>query len=364
MRFFAYLVVITSAFHPFIARGAETAAARIWCLSLRFQQGTDSFGDTLDLSTTGAPPNGELAPYNGPTYISGFSLDSSGFPIYGTMYLNLPPYSDVNSNRFNDFFESALGVGATTSGTYTAGAEHGTVTATWSRPAGSKDGTCVLHMVDSTFGDLGEFRSAFELIEYAGPLLYTPGTNTVSGSVNLVKTGDPTSQLQGPVQFVKVATNRFNQLILQPGTWTNNAAQMLTYTNDLYRRDLPWTTNYYGLVEFADGDPNTPAPDYLAWVLSINDSNDSDHDGVPDFSDDPQTATTPSVPSLALTLGSTNLLLSVSGDLGRLLDLQQTLSLPPTNWQTVLSVTLTNNPQVFSVPFPPASAAFWRLLAH
>jgi hypothetical protein len=241
---------------------------------------------------------------------------------------------------------------------------NGTVTATWQRGAGSPTGTCALHLVDNIYGDLGIFNDVFELLEYTSPVLFTTGSNTVSGSINLVQTGDPTSYIQGPFQFVKVSTNRFNRLILQPGTWTNSLGQLLSFTNNLFRRDLPWTTNYYGLVQFADGDPNTPAPDYLNWVWSIDDTNDANHNGIPDFSDDPQTAPPPRAPVLALILNSTNLVLSVSGTVGHLHDLQQALSLPSTNWQTVVSVTLTNDPQLVSVPYLPVPAAFWRALAH
>jgi hypothetical protein len=363
MRFLACLLVIASASHPFIARSAETAAARFWCLSLRFQQGAFS-GETLDFSTISGTPNGELAPYDGLTYITAFFLNAFGTTINGTMYLDLPPVADVNGNGFNDFFESALGVRATTSGTYSTAIGNGTVTATWQRAAGSQNGSCILDLVDNMAGDLGSFTHVFQLIEYTGPLLFTPGSNTVAGRINLVQTGDPTSKIQGPVQFVKVSTNRFNLLTLQPGAWTNSAAQFLTYTNDLFRRDQPWTTNYYGIVQFDDGDPNTPAPDYLVWVLSIDDSNDANHNGIPDFSDDPQTAPAPRAPLVASSWTSTNLLFSISGDVGHLHDLQQTLSLPATNWQTVLSVTLTNDPQIISLPYPPAPAAFWRVQAH
>src|SRR5579862_4947324 len=170
MKFFTFVVVIASIFHPLISRPAETASARIWCLSLRFQEGTDSFGDTLDLSTISSTANGELAPYNGQTYISGFTLDISGLPINGTMQLNLPPVVDVNGNGFNDFFESAIGVSATTTGTYTAGPDNGTITATWQRAAGAAIGSCSLHLVDNTYGDLGSFNHVFSLLEYIGPL--------------------------------------------------------------------------------------------------------------------------------------------------------------------------------------------------
>ena len=365
MNFFACLMAMVWALYPFATRSAETASGRIWCLSLQFQEGTDSFGDTLDLSTTGDPPNGELAPYNGLTYISGFSLDISGQPITGTMQFNLPPFMDVNSNGFNDFFESALGVGTSSSGTYTTAIGNGTITATWQRAATSASGTCSLHLVDSIFGDLGSFNHVFELLEYTGPLLYTPGSNVVTGSLNLVQTGDPTGQMQGPFEFVKVQTNRFNLLILQAGSWTNSATQSLTYTNELFSRAPPWTTNYFGLVQFADGNPSTPAPDYLVWALSIDDTNDANHNGIPDFSDDPAAgAPPPPAPVLALSWGSSNLLVSISGAIGHLHELQQAPSLPATNWQTVVSVTLTNSPQVISLPYPATTTAFWRAVAH
>ncbi|HLH56127.1 MAG TPA: hypothetical protein VKY92_21175 [Verrucomicrobiae bacterium] len=364
MRLLILTLLVACSFHGSTALSAETAQGRVWCLSLKFQQGSDSFGDTLDLSTISGTPNGELEPYNNLTYISGFTLDISGMPIFGTMQLNLPPFQDTDGDGFNDFFESAVGVSATTSGSYTAGPETGSVTATWQRGAGTSDGSCALHLVDSTFGDLGTFNHIFSILEYTGAVLYVSGSNSVSGTVNLFKTGDTNSQLAGPYQFVKVSTNHFNRLILQPGFWTNESALPLSFTNDLYRRDLPWTTNYWGLLEFSDGDPSTAAPDYLAWLWSIDDTNDSNHNGIPDFSDDPQTVLPPSTPQLSFTWTSSNVVISVSGSIGHVHDFQQALSLPSTNWQTILSVTLTNNQQRITLTNTQSPVSFWRAVAH
>lgn len=44
-------------------------------------------------------------------------------------------------------------------------------------------------------------------------------------------------------------------------------------------------------------------------------------------------------------------------------EVQQTASLPATNWQTVVSLTLTNDPQVVPLPFPVGTPWFWRVLA-
>jgi hypothetical protein len=185
--------------------------------------------------------------------------------------------------------------------------------------------------------------------------------------VNLTQTDNAGYQMQGPVKFVKTATNRFNELTLQSGNWTNESLQTLTFGNDLYSRDSTWPTNYYGYVDFYD--PANPAAyyPYGTWILSIDDLNDANHNGVPDFSDDPQVAP-PRSPKLTLRRDTANLWLTISGDVGRVHQIQESLTLPSsrtaTNWQTVLSVTLTNSSQVVSLPLPLTKARFWQVRAQ
>src|SRR5258708_5589964 len=109
-------------------------------------------------------------------------------------------------------------------------------------------------------------------------------------------------------------------------------------------------------MNFTDGDLTTPAPDYLAWILSIDDANDSNHNGIPDFSDDPVVRQV----RLALSLTATNLQVSLSGAAGTVCQVQQSPALPAASWQTVQTITLTNDPQVVSVPLPSTATAFWR----
>src|SRR5437016_13670211 len=78
------LIVLLAGFllAPLMLPGAETAQARLYCLSLRFQQGKDEFGlSHLDLSTLGLDsPNGELAPtlsLTSPDHFSGFRLSDA-----------------------------------------------------------------------------------------------------------------------------------------------------------------------------------------------------------------------------------------------------------------------------------------------
>jgi hypothetical protein len=345
-RFFILLTVgwfLASA----VSQGAETAQARLFCYSLRFQQGT-TFGGTLNLSSTGGSPyNGELLPTfgdsSGNPWGSYFFIYYGGYGnIPGTIYVNLPAVTDANNNGFDDFFEVSRGVSTTsTSGSESTGLSSGSVTATWSRSAGSANGTCQLHFIDDTYGDLGTYSCPFTLLEYTGPLTYTPGSNTVPASVNLTQTGNAANTLRGPITFVKIPTDRFNTLTNQAGAWTN----------------------YAGYVFFADGDRTTAGADYQLWVFSIDDTNDANANGIPDFSDDPAAVTPPHAPHISLVLGTTNLLLTINGDLNHTNQIQQIGALGSTNWQTIQSFWQTNASQTFSLPLPTGSPKYWRVVA-
>ena len=67
-------------------------------------------------------------------------------------------------------------------------------------------------------------------------------------------------------------------------------------------------------------------------MLSIDDTNDANANGIPDFSDDPASVTPPRAPHLSLALGSTNLLLTISGSVGHTNQIQTVGSLTSTNW--------------------------------
>ncbi|HEV2327891.1 MAG TPA: hypothetical protein VGY56_03775 [Verrucomicrobiae bacterium] len=98
-------------------------------------------------------------------------------------------------------------------------------------------------------------------------------------------------------------------------------------------------------------------------MLSIDDTNDANANGIPDFSDNPAVAL-PRVPHLSLARGPTNLLLTVSGSVSHTNQIQQIGSLSSTNWQTTLSFLLTNDPQMVSLPLPAGTPKFWRVVAQ
>ncbi len=343
---------------------AQTARATLFCWSFRFHQGETSFGDsTLNLGTLPGAPNGELAPSaSAYTHQSGFVVDWMGFPMNGQIYVNLPPFADANGNGFDDSFEVSQAASGSSTGEYTTVLGGGMVSATWSRGAGSKDGTCWLRLVDNAIGDLGTFQHPFEVLEYTGSLTYTPGSNSVSGILSVTNAAD---QLLGTLSFTKSITNPYNRLTLQTAPLTNLAQQAFSlFSSSVFNRDASLGTNYYGGLEFNDGDLNTVGEDYFSWELSIDDLNDGDHDGIPDFSDDPAAIAPPRQPGLALAPGPTQLLLTISGDVGRLHRILETTNLAAGNWLTNLSLTLTNDPQIVSLPLPSGPLKFWRVTAE
>jgi hypothetical protein len=368
MKQIATLLVVGACFFPLIAFGTESAHAKTWCLSLRFYHGSGQSGRySLDLSTLESGVNSELTPIGGSPDHGAYLVikdDLWGGQYWGSIYLNVPNTGDADGDGFNDFFEVSRPVSATSSGSYSISdlGHSGTVQANWTRDADSHLGTCVL-----TLNTFDVFTLMFEVMEYTGPLTYTPGATTVNCSLSLAQTDYSWFQMGGSAQFVKVATDRFNQLTLQQGTWTNESLQTLTFDYDAYYRDTILLTNYYGYLDFYDpANPSAYYP-YGTWMLSIDDTNDVNHNGIPDFSDDPPSVL-PSRPSVTLRPTATNIWLTIRGDIGHVHQVQQSLALPSsrtaTNWQTVLSVTLTNSPQDVSLPLPSAATRFWQIRAQ
>jgi hypothetical protein len=351
---------------------ARTAQTRLFCWSLRFggASATDGIGFGWDLYFSRFPSsvNGELVPTSsgGYTHSTLTSLYSEYYDLwfYGTLKLNVPDGGDANGNGFPDFFESSQEVtGISSSGLFNSGPFFANlpVTVTWSRSAGSTFGTCILSLPDPWFpGDYMYFYFSFSLIEYTGSLVYTPGAGAVSGTLNLAQTEQPGNTLTGPVQFAKLSAN---QLTFQTAFLTNESAQTLSlYTTASVYRDTVLGTNYYGSFEFLDGDPNTVLDDYYSWELSIDDPNDLDGDGIPDFSDD--LSSPPRRPLLTLTYGTTNLLLTISGDVGHTNQIQEASVLSQAIWSTLFSFKQTNDPQTVSLPLPATSPRFWRVIAQ
>ncbi|HWQ92071.1 MAG TPA: hypothetical protein VN673_10395 [Clostridia bacterium] len=369
----AILPCLAVALSCFASSAAQTAQGRLYCLSVRIEPGFDQYVDKLNVNSTGLPDGaGELIPFLTPgteiffppadSYVSNLDiLDSySQETFYGTLYLNLPPLVDANNNRYPDFFEVSQAVDSTALGTYSlAGYGSDNVpNVHWTRPAGSRFGMLVIPIED---GFWGTFRHTFEILEYSGPITYTPGSNSVSAYVDFTQTGNTSKKWKGPLTFQKSAENKFNEMTVQPSVWTNAAAQTFNLTNHLFFRETSWPNNYAGYIEFDDDGTAGSFYAWGLWVLSITDTNDANGNGVPDFTDDPAPPL-PRRPQLAIARNQNSLALTIAGDIGHVHRVFQADSLT-SGWQEVSSVTLTTDPQTVTVPVP-ASARFWRVQAQ
>jgi hypothetical protein len=362
----------------FSALGTQTAQVRMYCLSVKLNTVEDEYGDRLAITSTGGSDGlGELlAGQNAgsdlqlPTtqaYSSSISLFDIGTGITygGGIYVDIAPAADDNNNRFPDFFDISMPVSYVWMYAEVDIYGYGnlfSVPVTWTRAAGSRTGTCSIAMgdVDSYWGT---FNHTFEILDYTGTLTYTPGSNVVTGTINMTQTGNPSVTVQGPIQFTKVSTDPYNQLTNQPGSWTGALLSTVhSFTNHWFSRDVAFPTNYAGFIEFSDGDPTTFKP-YATWVLSITDTNDTNRNGIPDFSDDPVVVPPARRPSLSLARGSGNLLLTIAGDVGHVHPIQETPSLSSPSWNTVQTVTLSSDPQTVTLALP-TSTKFWRVVAQ
>src|SRR5678815_1571734 len=165
---------------------------------------------TLDLTSgSNTSPNGELVDLDLQQTVhgSGFVLRDPilATDITGSITFERPPDTDDNTSGFPDFFEVSQPVNTTTTqGSFTVDGdfEEGTVKATWKRDAGSRTGTCTLHLEGSMFGALPDFTHTFELLEYTGVLNYTPGSTNVTGAINLVQSDNSPNMLAGTLESV------------------------------------------------------------------------------------------------------------------------------------------------------------------
>lgn len=342
-------------------QAAQSAAMRMYCLSIKFNHASSGGPNaiySLDLTGIDAGINGELFPISDtpPTHAAYLVLTDLFDDEYsGSMTLDVPT-TDNNGDGFPDIFDTSQTFNGSSSGTYSfPGFASGNVTASWGRDAGSADGSVRLR-----FQNFGDFFHVFTILEYKGPLTYTPGTSVVSGTVNLARTGAPELELHGPMTFTKTTTDPHNELAFASGEWTNNVPETYSFYSSPLYRDLNLKTNYYGSFEFDDGDINTGEADYYFWGVSIDDVHDADSDGIPDFSDDPQIISV-RPPLLSLNRAPGDLSLTISGNVGQLCEIQEASTVNAATWPTILSVTLTNDPQTVSLPLPATETRFWRV---
>src|SRR4029079_2068080 len=110
---------------------------------------------------------------------------------------------DTNTNGIPDFFEVSQGAGGVTMGEYTTPYDQGYVQATWNQSPGTHEGTCLLQLMSNMVDGWGSFTLTFNILEFLGTETYTPGSNTVSGSISLKQSDAAQNSVVGPTDFTK-----------------------------------------------------------------------------------------------------------------------------------------------------------------
>jgi hypothetical protein len=347
---------------------SETSWATAFCYSLQFEAGSDrEHIYSLALSSNEGITNGELAldylqsGYTHSSFLQ-FVDELLGTRASGQLGLDVPRGKDRDGDGFEDFFQVRNGVtNWTSSGAFELqGYGTGPVTATWNRPAGSSAGTCTLSLVLLPF-ELVEISHPFKILEYSGPLTYTRTPTNATGSVQLAQSCNQGKTMSGPIVFINSTDVPKNQLTLNAGAWKDEANRALSYSAAVYTRDAQWPTNYYGYFNFRDPDHPSEFCPYGIWLLSIDDLNDFDHNGIPNLSDVLSSRPPPSAPKLRISVQDQELRLTVFNGAGYVHELQTTTELAPANWRASFSVDVTNDPQSITLPKATGAATYWRL---
>ncbi len=303
-----------------------------------------------------APPNGELMPLlsDRPHTHGGFvrlTDATAPAPVTYEFELNVPAFADRNQNGLHDFFEVGESVADESSQGVLDPANSGSsLSAVWTRASGSESGTCRLNFVS-----LGrEFAHPFTLSEYRGTIAYTNTPNAlVSGWLKAASAPDSSRTLAGPVLLERIGTTALN---VKDGTLTNTSGLPLPFQLErpLDRAD----TNYLGFLVFTDGDPTTPEPDYVDYVMVISDDRDQNDNGVPDLSDPLR----PAPPSLSVTSEADAVILTITGSVGFVYTIETTGRLGG-EWIEQTTVLMSAPVETIRLP-QPWSGAFWRATAE
>jgi hypothetical protein len=359
------------------APGRPPAAIRFYCLSLRVPPATFPLGgETYTAELTGGfeedPVNGELAPtfaandpMAGPapgefSHASELRIRAAGQAVpvaRGALFVDLPDPRDANGNGYPDFFETSQAVAPTATAGLFSDFQETPVELTWARAAGASQGTVQIQLDLAALGPLS-FEAGFALLEYSGTLDYSPGTNQVTATMRLTRTGSASQVLSGPVVLTK-GPGPGDPLRVVEGKWTDEKATEWTYLEGQLQRRT--AGNYFGVFELLDGDPTSALEDYRLWAASIDDPNDTDGDGTSDLVDDPGAPGPTTGPTLSVAQAGAMLRLRIRGDVGQAFILEESRTLRVSDWSPSVSGTLKQDPETLELPLPDAGSKFYRV---
>jgi hypothetical protein len=204
---------------------------------------------------------------------------------YGEISINLGS-TDTNSNGIDDFCELSLSSDNSVSGNwYSHDGTDGGLDGYMSRNANSHRGTYSLTAHDTYVGDLS-LSGDFYVGTVSGTFDYFEKEKTISITYSSTWSSPaPSETLKTTYEIPDQDRIRVNAKGIFPST--------------VFTRD---GNTYSAVVELTDGEPTTSWADYQKWLIHIEDTNDSDGDGIPDLSDPTAPPKTKAMPWLQMLL--------------------------------------------------------------
>jgi hypothetical protein len=202
---------------------------------------------------------------------------------YGEISIDIGS-TDINSNGIDDFCEKSLSFNSSVSGTwYSSDGGSGGLNGYITRNANSHGGTYSLTAHNTDVGDMA-LSGNFYVGTASGTIDYLEKEKTVSITYRTTWASQSSPE-----------TIETNYEILDQNRIKINAKDILPST--IFTRN---GNIYSAVIMLTDGEPITSWPDYQKWVVLIEDTNDSDGDGIPDLSDPPESKGMPWMPLLLL----------------------------------------------------------------
>ncbi len=186
---------------------------------------------------------------------------------YGEISLNLGS-DDVNGNGIDDVCEKSMPFNKNITGNwYSQNNTGGLISGSLSKAANSAIGTYSLTAHNTYYAGDMSMSGNYTVGELSGTLDYSKTSNSITVAY--------TSTLMQSEETYEATYD-----IIDEDNIRINAVESFPAT--IFSRD---GNTYTALVELSDGDLDTSWPDYQKWLVIIQDTNDTDGDGVPDLSD-------------------------------------------------------------------------------
>ena len=224
--------------------------------------------------------SGELRPRSGSTDIfeGGYAQYTPVAAIdYGSYTVSIPT-TDNDGNGIPDVIQyDKLGNYSATGSGNSAIVGPFSITFQFTRAAGSAVGTYIANTVNS-LGGTNTINGVYNLVSYSGTVSYTRGvSNTLS--FNITNLASPNLSITGSTTFTTINSNQISYAAF---TLSNNSGGVYHANAGTFNRS---GNLYSGPLILSDGLLTTSWADFTSYIVQITDTNDSNSNGIPDFSD-------------------------------------------------------------------------------